>query len=138
MNSKLLSISPVKFSQFNQKLEQLEINTICNEALCPNRPECFLKYKTVTFLALGNICTRACKYCAVTRGKPKQLDPLEPNKISFAIQQLELQYVVITSVTRDDLPDGGAEQFAKIIKKVKETNQIPIEVLIPDFNFNKE
>ncbi|MBS3175246.1 lipoyl synthase [Candidatus Woesearchaeota archaeon] len=131
-----LSISPKEYNNFNKEIDQLQVNTICNSALCPNRPECFIKNRTITFLAMGNRCTRACKYCAVFRGQPEPLDVNEPIKIANAVKKLQLKYVVITSVTRDDLIDGGAEHFSNIIKEIKKINNAPIEVLIPDFNFN--
>jgi len=132
------SISPTGFTKFNELIKELGINTICNSGLCPNRPECF-KNKQLTFLILGDICTRSCKFCGVKHGKPLPIDLNEPNKIAKAVTFLGLKYVVITSVTRDDIPDGGASQFIDTIKKVRELNPgIEIEVLIPDFKFNIE
>ena len=131
------SISPTEFEQFNRLIQKLNINTICNSALCPNRPECFLKKKTVTFLILGKRCTRSCKFCGVSQGLPEKIDREEPSNITKAVSILKLKYVVITSVTRDDLPDGGASQFVETIKKVRELNpETEIEVLIPDFKGN--
>lgn len=114
-------------------LEGLNLHTVCDSALCPNRGECFKK-GTATFIILGNICTRNCGFCAVKKGKPLPLDPEEPYHIAQAARHLQLTHIVVTSVTRDDLPDGGAEHFAKTIIEIKK--QLPkstIEVLVPDF-----
>ncbi len=109
------------------------LNTVCEHALCPNIGECF-KNKTATFMILGNICTRNCGFCAVKRGVPERPDPEEPERVAEAVSRLGLRYVVITSVTRDDLQDGGAEHFSQTIKRVREKNKNTlIEVLIPDF-----
>jgi lipoic acid synthetase len=111
----------------------LNLHTICESARCPNIGECFSK-KTATFLILGDVCTRNCAFCAVKKGKPTPLDEKEPQSVLKAVQTLGLRYVVITSVTRDDLDDGGASQFAKVVKSVHEhQDHITIEVLIPDF-----
>ncbi len=119
-------------------LKQDSVYTVCIEANCPNRYECFAK-KTATFMVLGNICTRNCKYCNVKKGTPDKLDLNEPKKILNIIRKLNLKYVVITSVTRDDLKDGGAKQFVKIINSIKEYNSnIKVEVLISDLNGNFE
>ena len=100
----------------NQELEsmftQRQVNTVCQEAMCPNISECFSK-KQATFLILGTICTRACSFCAVSRGKPMALDANEPENVARTVKQLGLRHVVITSSTRDDLSDGGAEHFVK-------------------------
>ncbi len=112
---------------------QLKLHTVCESALCPNRMACFTE-GTVTFLILGNVCTRNCTFCAVHHGKPEALDPDEPEHIVEAVQKLKLRYVVVTSVTRDDLPDGGASQFVKVITALRKYDpDIPVEVLIPDF-----
>ncbi len=109
------------------------IHTVCESALCPNRGECF-EQGTLTFMILGNNCTRACTFCAVRKGAPAEVDPGEPDIVAAAAERLVLKHVVITSVTRDDLPDGGAEQFAKTITAVrKKLPKTTIEVLIPDF-----
>lgn len=112
------------------------LHTVCESALCPNRGECFAQ-KTVTFLLLGNSCTRHCSFCAIAKGRPEQVAAAEPEKIAAAAQKLELEHIVITSVTRDDLPDGGAEHFAKTILAIRQ--KLPaatIEVLTPDFQGN--
>ncbi len=117
-------------------LSNLSLNTVCEEANCPNRMECFSK-KTATFMILGSQCSRNCKFCNVTNGKTQPVDLNEPESVAEATVRLGLKHVVITSVTRDDLPDGGAEHFAEVIKAVKGKNEsIIIEVLIPDFQGN--
>jgi lipoic acid synthetase len=120
-------------SGFTQSLlNELELNTVCDEANCPNRLECFSN-KTATFMILGTSCTRNCGFCNVSHGIPQPVDENEPKRIAEAIRQLDLKYVVITSVTRDDLPDGGSGQFAKVIYTVKNTSpETAVEVLIPD------
>jgi lipoic acid synthetase len=114
-------------------LKQLELNTVCEEAHCPNIGECW-NHGTATFMILGDVCTRACAYCAVHHGKPTELDAAEPERVGRAIQVLGLQYVVITSVDRDDLADGGASIFAECIRRIRASCPgTRVEVLIPDF-----
>lgn len=116
-------------------LRELNLNTVCEEALCPNRWECFSK-KTATFMILGKICTRNCRFCNVEGGIPESPDQTEALKVAEAVKKLGLKHVVITSVTRDDLEDGGASCFAEVIiqiKKLKAENPVTVEVLIPDF-----
>ncbi len=114
-------------------LEGLNLRTVCHQARCPNISECFGR-KTATFLILGDKCTRACAFCNVTKAKPTTLDTTEPDRLLEAVKRLNLNYVVITSVTRDDLADGGAEVFVQIINKIKKYDkQIKVEVLVPDF-----
>ena len=109
------------------------LNTVCQEANCPNITECWSK-RHATFMIMGDTCTRACGFCDVKTGKPKSLDPLEPLKIAEATKELNLKHVVITSVDRDDLNDGGAEHFLKVIKETRKLNKnTTIEVLTPDF-----
>ena len=109
------------------------LNTVCQEANCPNIAECWSK-KHATFMIMGDICTRACRFCDVKTGRPKSLDSLEPIKIAEATKELNLKHVVITSVDRDDLNDGGAEHFLKVIKETRKLNKnTTIEVLTPDF-----
>jgi lipoyl synthase len=109
------------------------LHTVCEEAKCPNLMECFNK-KTATFMILGNNCTRHCTFCNVEKGNLVPVDSYEPEKVSLAVEELGLKYAVITSVTRDDLPDGGSGQFYKTIIKIKEKKpEVLIEVLIPDF-----
>lgn len=117
----------------NRLFGQLELNTVCKEAHCPNISECF-SAKVATFLILGNVCTRNCRFCAVKSGKPQIVDPDEPKRLASAVIKLGLKHVVITSVTRDDLADGGAEAFGQNIKAVKTLDpRIKVEVLVPDF-----
>jgi lipoic acid synthetase len=119
-------------------LSGLNLHTICTEALCPNISECFSK-RHATFLILGNICTRGCQFCNVIKGKPKAVDLGEPLRIKEAAKRLKLKHVVITSPTRDDLADGGADIFYQTICKVKKLAAVKsIEVLIPDFKANLE
>ena len=114
------------------------LHSVCESAMCPNIGECFSQ-KTMTFMILGNSCTRSCSFCAVSHNGPETIDKNEPQLVASAAKKLNLKYVVITSVTRDDLPDGGAQHFADVIKAVRhENNDISIEVLIPDFLGNEE
>lgn len=109
------------------------LNTVCEEANCPNRMECFSK-QTATFMILGSQCTRDCKFCNVSNGQQQDVDSKEPQNVAKAVLELGLKHVVITSVTRDDLPDGGAQHFAEVIKAIRACDRhIVIEVLIPDF-----
>ncbi len=118
-------------------LEELRLETVCDNAKCPNRMECYSQ-KTATFMILGNVCTRPCGFCAVSRGKPDQLEADEPARVAEASARLGLAHVVITSVTRDDLPDGGAEHFYETILAVRERTGATIEVLTPDFVMHKD
>ena len=114
-------------------VNQYKLKTVCQEANCPNITECWSK-RHATFLIMGDTCTRACAFCDIITGKPKQLDSLEPLKISSAVKKLNLKHVVITSVDRDDLNDGGANHFYKVIIETKKNNpETTIEVLTPDF-----
>ncbi|WP_338832966.1 Lipoyl synthase 2 [Moorella humiferrea] len=116
-----------------QLLADLNLNTVCQSALCPNQGECFAR-RTATFMIMGNTCTRNCRFCAVVHGRPEALDQDEPLRVAEAARRLGLKHVVVTSVTRDDLPDGGAGHFAATIKTLR--TALPnayIEVLTPDF-----
>ena len=114
-------------------INKKKLHTVCQEASCPNISECWSK-KHATFMIMGDICTRACAFCNVKTGKPNLLDPLEPIRISQATKDLNLKHVVITSVDRDDLDDGGAKHFSEVIKEIrKENKNTTIEVLTPDF-----
>lgn len=114
-------------------LNRLSLNTVCKEANCPNKMECYQR-KTATFMILGKVCTRNCTFCNVTKGETEFVDPNEPKNVAVAVNELKLRHVVITSVTRDDLPDGGSQHFADVITEVKSLNpRVTIEVLIPDF-----
>ena len=113
------------------------LNTVCENARCPNKNECYTK-NTATFLIMGGDCTRNCKYCNINCAKPNPLDPQEPKHVAEAVQALDLKYAVITSVTRDDLPDGGAEHFANCIYEIRKIcPDTKIEILTPDFKGNK-
>ena len=114
------------------------LNTVCEAARCPNKSECYAK-NTATFLIMGNNCTRNCRFCNISCARPEPLNELEPKKVADAVQKLGLSYVVITSVTRDDLSDGGAQHFANVIKEVRLLSpNAKIEVLTPDFQGRKE
>jgi len=114
-------------------LARSNLHSVCQEANCPNISHCF-EQGTATFLILGDICTRGCKFCDVKRGDPLPVDEDEPGRVAEATEELKLQYVVITSVTRDDLPDGGAYIFARTIREIKRSvPDCKVEVLIPDF-----
>ena len=114
-------------------LKKLNLNTVCHEAACPNRMECFSR-KTATFMILGASCTRNCGFCNVRHDTPQAVDADEPRRIAQAVAELGMRYIVITSVTRDDLPDGGAAHFAETIREIRKTSpDTAVEVLIPDF-----
>lgn len=129
---------PAQINKVEKLLESLSLHTVCAEATCPNRLECFSK-GTATFMILGSVCTRNCRFCDVEKGRPDLVDPNEPENLAKACKELKLRHVVITSVTRDDLPDGGADQFVRCIEKVRELNpRTSIEVLIPDLQGNED
>ncbi len=123
----------------NAILKELQLNTVCESAKCPNLGECWHK-KTATFMIMGNECTRNCKFCAVSHNEPLPLDSNEPLKVAEAVKKMALKYVVITSVTRDDISDGGAHVFAQTIEEIRKLNgkDIKIEVLTPDFNSSSD
>ncbi len=113
------------------------LNTVCENARCPNKNECYTK-NTATFLIMGNNCTRNCRYCNISCAKPEPLDLNEPKHVAEAVKDLGLKYSVITSVTRDDLPDGGAKHFADCIYEIRKISpEVKIEILTPDFKGNK-
>jgi len=121
-----------------ETLKDLHLNTVCDEANCPNRSECFSN-KTATFMILGSRCSRNCRFCDVAFGEMTAVDPEEPKHVAEAVESLGLKHVVITSVTRDDLEDGGAYQFVNVINEIRERNaSVSIEVLIPDLQGNKK
>lgn len=123
----------LNISATKEILENLGLNTVCQGARCPNLGECFAK-KTATFMILGDTCTRDCRFCAVKGGKPQPVDPQEPENVAEAAKRLGLKHVVVTSVTRDDLPDGGAGHFAATINCIRrKLPEAVIEVLTPDF-----
>lgn len=121
-----------------ETLRELELHTVCEQAGCPNIGECFCD-KTATFMILGNLCTRNCTFCQVSKGEPLPVDPQEPEHVAQAVAQLGLKHVVVTSVTRDDLPDGGSRHFVRVIAAVRaRCPATTIEVLIPDFQGSLE
>ena len=127
-----------EFIEVHGLLDSLGLHSVCQEARCPNMGECF-RSGTATFLILGRLCTRNCRYCNVRHGKPAPVDESEPERLAAAAKHLGLRHIVITSVTRDDLPDGGAGLFARCVRLLKE--EIPdcrVEVLVPDLRGNWE
>ncbi len=118
-------------------IRDLKLETVCESAKCPNRTECWSQ-RTATFMILGNVCTRPCGFCSVPKGKTEALEADEPERVAEAALRLGLKYVVITSVTRDDLPDGGAEHFFRSVLAVRERTGATVEVLTPDFLGNRQ
>lgn len=116
-------------------IDELQLQTVCDHARCPNRMECYA-HKTATFMVLGDVCTRRCGFCAVAKGKTRRPDPDEPRRVAEAAARLGLRHVVITMVTRDDLPDGGAEHLCRTIEAVRAATGATIEVLPSDFAGN--
>ncbi len=126
------------YSDVHRLMREKGLHTVCEEARCPNIGECW-NNRTATFLLLGDTCTRGCRYCAIGKGKPKPIDELEPERVADSVAHLQLKFAVLTSVNRDDTPDGGAHIFARSIELIRE--RVPdckIEVLIPDFDGNWE
>src|SRR5438552_11180890 len=117
-------------------LRELRLETVCENARCPNRPECYSR-RTATFMILGNVCTRPCGFCSVPRGVPEEPEADEPERVAEAAHRLGLKHCVITSVTRDDLSDGGADHFYRCVMAVRQRTGSAIEVLTPDFAGNK-
>src|SRR5947199_2104771 len=113
-------------------LRELRLETVCENARCPNRPECYSR-RTATFMVLGNVCTRPCGFCSVSKGTPDHLEDDEPGRVAEAAHRLGLKHVVITSVTRDDLADGGADHFRRCVLAVRQRTGAVVEVLTPDF-----
>jgi lipoic acid synthetase len=127
-----------EFEKIRGMIHKDRLHTVCQEAGCPNIWECF-SHHTATFLIMGSRCTRNCRFCAVTEGPLEPPDPEEPARVASTARKMELKYVVVTSVTRDDLPDGGAGIFAETIEKIRqEIPDVCVEVLIPDFQGSKE
>ena len=121
------------FQETRTLMRDLNLNTVCEEAACPNIGECWSK-KHATVMILGDVCTRACAFCNVKTGMPRSVDPLEPEHVAIAAAKLGLEHIVVTSVDRDDLPDGGAGQFVKVIEALRRTTpSTTIEILTPDF-----
>ena len=121
------------FAETRHVVNELGLHTVCEEAHCPNLGECWGN-RTATFMLLGEVCTRNCGFCAVAHGRPQPVDPEEPRRVAEGVARLGLQHVVVTSVDRDDLPDGGAEQFARTATEIKRlVPDCTVEVLVPDF-----
>lgn len=126
-------INPAAHAEMERLLGDHRLHTVCQEAMCPNISECF-RSRQATFLILGNICTRLCTFCNVTKKAPLPVDPAEPARVAAAVKRLNLSHIVITSPTRDDLPDGGASLYAETVAAIRSTSgRTRIELLIPDF-----
>ncbi len=128
-----------EYEEVRRMMRRLSLVTVCEEARCPNIHECWARERTATFMLMGDICTRHCGFCAVGKGRPGSLDPEEPERVAEAAAELGLSHAVVTSVNRDDLPDGGAAHFAATIRAIR--RRLPsstVEVLIPDFCGNWE
>jgi len=122
------------FFEVRNIIRSHKLNTVCEDAMCPNIAECWGKHRTATFMILGDICTRACAFCAVTSGKPTEYDLMEPVRVAAAIADMRLKHAVITSVDRDDLADGGASIFADLVRQIRKRDSgVKIELLTPDF-----
>jgi lipoic acid synthetase len=122
-----------RYIELKTMMREQQLHTVCEEARCPNIGECW-GHGTATFMILGDVCTRACRYCAVTSGRPTTLDLTEPRRVAETVRSMGLQHAVVTSVDRDDLPDGGASLFAATIRKIHQLNpECAVEVLTPDF-----
>jgi len=127
-----------EFSKVNSLVKRYQLNTICTSGNCPNHADCWER-GTATLMILGNTCTRSCKFCNVNTGKPSPVDPDEPKKVAQTVKALALKHCVLTSVDRDDLPDGGANHWAETIRQVKLLNpETTIETLVPDFDGKQE
>jgi lipoic acid synthetase len=130
---KVRAPSSPEFFRTKELLKRMRLHTVCQEAGCPNIGECF-SHRTATFMLMGDVCTRNCPYCAVTHGRVRPLDPQEPMRVAQAAAELGLAHVVVTSVDRDDLPDGGAAHFASTARAIKQLSPATrVEVLVPDF-----
>ncbi len=130
--------SAAMVTQTEGLLQSLHLSTVCESARCPNRGECY-SHHTATFLILGDVCTRACTFCAVKKGRPLPLESDEPRRLGQAVSQLGLKHVVITSVTRDDLPDGGAAHYVQVVEGLREIcPEVRVELLVPDFQGSRE
>jgi lipoyl synthase len=124
------------YLRLKRLMREKNLHTVCEEARCPNIGECWGN-KTATFLILGDTCTRGCRFCAIDKGKPLALDPEEPHNVAFVVKDLGLDHIVVTSVNRDDLPDGGAAHFAQTVFWIKQLNPgTRVELLVPDFAGN--
>ncbi|MFC0906726.1 lipoyl synthase [Clostridium sp. MT-14] len=133
---KMKAPDAVVLDKMENMLKKLSLHTVCESANCPNIGKCF-KHKTATFMVMGDTCTRNCRFCAVNKGMPQELDPKEPENVAIASKKLGLKHTVVTSVTRDDLEDGGAGHFVKIIEAMRRKNpHSTVELLIPDLKGN--
>lgn len=130
-------VSSEELEKMQNFLHDMSLNTVCQSADCPNIGECFAN-KTATFMIMGNVCTRGCRFCAVEKGHPLPLDEDEPRRVAEATRKLGLRHVVITCVTRDDIPDGGAQHFANTIHELQKISGLTVEVLVSDFLGNEE
>ena len=131
---RIKSLNSPKYRELKTIVSEKKLHTVCEEAMCPNIQACW-SHGTATFMLLGSVCTRACKFCAVDTGNPKGLlDKEEPLKVANSISHMDLKYAVLTSVNRDDLSDGGANHFSETVKSIKEKSpKVMIEALVPDF-----
>jgi len=133
---KVKSPGSPNYLRLKRLMREGNLHTVCEEARCPNIGECWAN-KTATFLILGDTCTRGCRFCAIDKGKPLALDPHEPRNVALVVRDLGLRHIVVTSVNRDDLPDGGAGHYAKTVFWIRQLNPgIRVELLIPDFEGN--
>ena len=131
--------APEVVEEISALMRGKKLVTVCEEAKCPNLNECWGLHRTATFMLMGDICTRHCGFCSVGKGKPGGLDPEEPQRVAEAVASLALKFAVVTSVNRDDLPDGGAAHFAKTIQWIHSLNEgCGVEVLIPDFRGDED
>jgi lipoyl synthase len=119
--------------ELKKELRKNKLHTVCEEARCPNLSECFGKKKTATFIIMGDKCSRNCRFCSINHQPPEFLDPGEPVKVAEMVRDLKLVHALITSVTRDDLPDGGSGHFAQVIREIRKLTTATVEVLTPDF-----
>jgi len=127
------------YAALKRRLDDARLHTVCQEAACPNIGECWGQHHTATFMILGDICTRACAYCNVKTGRPEGIDAAEPDRVADTVEALDLRYAVVTSVDRDDLPDGGAGIFADTVREIhRAVPECSVEVLIPDFQGRRE
>lgn len=134
--SKRVPPTGANYQDVRTLMRDLDLHTVCEEARCPNIGDCW-NHRTATFLLLGEVCTRGCRYCAIGKGKPEAIDEHEPERVARAVQHLKLRHAVLTSVNRDDQPDGGAQIFAQTITLIREyVPECNVEVLIPDFDGN--
>ena len=135
---KVKAPNPQEMAEITNILQRYALTTVCEKAACPNRSECYSN-KSATFMILGDICTRACTFCNVETGKGKEVDHTEPNRLANAIKELDLGYVVITSVDRDDLKDYGSKHFLECVEVIRQTSpKTKIELLTPDFKADKK